>query len=74
MAGKQIPKDEERSGNRDSDCRAVVYGATREEVEKKIADYFRRYPPQGYGTIASLIVEHFDGYYYSHLRRYHSCD
>jgi len=74
MPKKAIPQDRFHSGHRDSDCWAVVYGATKMEVRKKVDAYFRNYPPQGYSTTASPIVKHLARYYFCRLQRRHSCD
>lgn len=71
----KIPKDDFRSGTADYACGATLYGATMEELQKKIAAYMRNYHPTGYNThISQPIALHPDGYYWCRLSRYHSCD
>lgn len=70
-----IPKDDCRSGHADWACGATLYAATSEELNEKIAAYFRDYHPAGYGTYTSQPPAlHPDGYWWCKIKRYHSCD
>lgn len=71
----KIPEDDYRSGTADYACGATLYGATPEEVLKKIKQYLRDYHPAGYNTrISKPIAFHPDGYYWCEMSRWHSCD
>ena len=53
----------------------TFYGETIEEVQKKKANYFAEYPPQGYDThTEGGITKHPDGYYWLRIRRWSTCD
>jgi uncharacterized membrane protein len=71
----EIPKDVYGNGHTDSECYAMLYGATKEEVAEKAEKYFAQYHPCGYGIYYAIpIQQHADGYWYCLINRWHSCD
>jgi len=50
----KIPKDNVSGGKITSECFAVFYGKKQEEVEKKIDNYVKRYPPELYNTATDI--------------------
>lgn len=74
--GFPVPDDIVPSGSGRRDwVNCVFYGETTDEVIKKRADYFAKYPPQGYDThTEGSIDRHPDGYYLVRVQRWASCD
>ena len=72
-----IPKDKIESGSGFRGwVNATFYGTNEGEVRKKLKDYYREYPPQGYDTHTKRSPQQVPGkeYWWAHVVRYSSCD
>jgi len=73
MVMKKVPKDEYSDGISSFYCWAKLHASTWDELQKKIADYLRKYPYWGYMTNVGKIVETDYGYRVK-ITRSSSCD
>ena len=71
-----IPKDRiENGAGRRGWVTAKFYGRDKAEIDVKAKRYFRSYDPRGYDTHYSVVpCRHVDGYWYTIIKRYASCD